>query len=67
MRPELYQKAIQSFNQLKNERGVAIAKFYWIREEKRINNNVPELIDQVIRSAKKLGLNELLQSKVLNN
>jgi len=61
----LYSEAIERFEKLKSERGITLAKYYLTREEKRIGNDVKEMIDQVIRLAKKLGLNELLQSETL--
>ncbi len=63
---KLYEEAIERFGKLTNERSITIAKYYLAREEKRSGNEIKEISKQIIDSARKLGLEEILQSNILN-
>ncbi|MCK4905364.1 hypothetical protein KAS42_03880 [bacterium] len=57
----LYEDAIKRFQKLKEERCLALATFYFAKEEKKVGHNVKEMTDKVLQLAKKLGIKELLQ------
>ena len=57
----LYEDAIKRFQKLKEEKCIALATFYLVREEQRVGHNVKGMAEVVLRLAKKLNLKELLK------
>ena len=57
---KLYEDAIENFKILKDEKRTVLASYFLSREEKRIGNDNILLSEKISKSAKRLGLNELI-------
>jgi len=57
----LYRSAVDRFRQAHDHRGEAIAKFFWTQEERQVNSNsADKLEEEALTAAKKFNLIELL-------
>ena len=64
---KLYADSIAGFKQVNDARAEIMARFFWVREERLANPNLPDhLLQEILKSAAKLGIKGLHLQQVVD-